>query len=75
MLCYIPKEIVLLLLQGRNMSQHRRRLSKLLALEKKKREKLKAIGIDYEFPGYAAAVEATKEHEKPIHIEFKDDYE
>lgn len=58
------------------MSQHRKRLSRLLALEKKKREKLKAVGIDYEFPGYSAAVQATKEHEKPKHIVFSsEDYE
>ena len=58
------------------MSQHRKRLSRLLALEKKKRDKLKSVGIDYDFPGYSAAVQVTKEHKKPVHIVFNnDDYE
>jgi nucleolar protein 15 len=30
---------------------------KLLSREKKKREQLKALGIDYDFPGYAASLE------------------
>ncbi|CAB3997116.1 MKI67 FHA domain-interacting nucleolar phospho -like, partial [Paramuricea clavata] len=38
----------------RNIKQHTKQVSKLVAKEEKKRAKLKELGVDYDFPGYTA---------------------
>ena len=58
--------------QGRGVSQHRRRVSNLLESEEKKREKLKDLGVDYDFPGYKAALRDTSQHRLPEHVHFQD---
>lgn len=54
------------------MSQHRKRVSRLVSSEERKREKLEALGIDYDFPGYRAALEGTAQHKLPRHVHFQD---
>ena len=47
----------------RSEAQQKKVVSGLLSREKRKREKLKELGIDYDFPGYSAAIgksETTK---------------
>ena len=54
------------------MSQHRKRVSRLVHSEERKREKLETLGIDYEFPGYRAALLGTSQHKPASHIHFQD---
>jgi nucleolar protein 15 len=44
----------------KNAEQQAKVVSGLLSKEKKKRKKLEELGIDYDFPGYSAAVKAAK---------------
>ena len=52
------------------MSEHRKRVARLIKEEQKKRDKLKSLEIDYEFPGYKAVGEA--QHKTPSHVHFQD---
>lgn len=45
---------------------------RLLAREKKKRETLKAMGIDYDFPGYQASTETVNEVSDQENVEEKE---
>lgn len=50
------------------MNQYKKNLKRLLQAENKKRRKLAALGVDYEFPGYRSKVQSTTTH----HIVFED---
>lgn len=52
------------------VEKHAKRLEGLLTKEERKREKLKAAGIDYDFPGYKASAPA-----KPTRTVFEDEEE
>jgi hypothetical protein len=54
------------------VSQHRKRVSRLVSSEERKREKLKTVGIDYDFPGYSAALQGTAQHSLASHVHFQD---
>lgn len=54
------------------MSQHRKRVSRLVSSEERKREKLKTLGIDYDFPGYSAVLQGTAQSSIPTHLHFQD---
>ena len=54
------------------MTEHRKRVSRLVKVEEKKRDKLKFLGIDYDFPGYKAIAEDTRRHTPPKHTHFED---
>ena len=58
--------------QGRSIAEHRKRVSRLMKAEEKKREKLKSFGIDYDFPGYKAIAEEMDHHTAPKHMHFED---
>merc|ERR1739844_244605 len=45
----------------RSMEGIKKITKRLLSREKKKREQLKKLGIDYDFPGYAGSVEHMKD--------------
>ena len=55
------------------MTQCQRRLGRLLSSEEKKRAKLQAVGVDYEFPGYKSAT--TPRNKAPSHTLFVDEDE
>lgn len=57
-------------LQVRNMEEHRRQISHLLICERKKRRKLEALGIEYDFPGYSKLAEDAGLHKTPTHTMF-----
>jgi len=48
----------------KSVDQMKKITKRLLNREKKKREQLKALGIDYDFPGYAASVTQNKDDTK-----------
>jgi len=54
----------------RTTEQHQRRVSRLLARERRKRAKLKELGMKYDFPGYAASTR-VHEVERPTHTVFE----
>ena len=49
------------------MAQYHRRVSRLLSRDRQKRARLRELGIDYQFPGYAAC---TQPHTTPTHTVF-----
>lgn len=71
-LMYMYTACIIISLQGRSVTQHRKRISRLLNTEERKREKLVSLGIDYEFPGYRAALQGTAPHQLPRHVHFRD---
>lgn len=62
--CHLPD------IQPRTTEQHQRRVSRLLARERRKRAKLKELGVKYNFPGYAASTR-VHEVERPTHTVFE----
>ena len=52
----------------RNIKQHAKQVSNLVAKEEKKRAKLKELDVHYHFPGYAA--EAGNHKHRPKHTKF-----
>ena len=57
-------------LQVRNTEEHKRRLSRLLAGERRKRRKLEALGIEFDFPGYSQLVSTSGLHKPATHTVF-----
>jgi len=63
---YIPrgKNEIMRQNKERNIEEHKKHMSNLLKKESRKRRKLKALGIDYSFPGYAAKADKSAQHER-----------
>ena len=59
--------------KAKTASRRQKQLHRLLSCEQKKRAKLQALGLDYDFPGYQAAV--TPYNKTPSHTLFIDDDE
>lgn len=57
----------------RSMDGIKKITKRLLSREKKKREQLKALGIDYDFPGYQASLEQTVALAEAVTTGEKDD--
>lgn len=57
------------------MPEARKRFSRLLSRENRKRRRLAELGVDYEFPGYHGISEAMATTKKPTHITFTDEEE
>lgn len=56
----------------RTPSEIRNYIKNVLKKEKSKRKRLKKLGIDYDFPGYKASVEAQGAIKGPKHIVFSE---
>ena len=52
------------------MVQYKKGVKRLLLKEKKKRNKLSELGLDYDFPGYKSM---TTHSHMPRHVVFKDE--
>ena len=59
--------------KAKSVLRSQRQLNRLLSCEQKKRAKLQALGVDYDFPGYQAAV--TPHNKTPSHTLFVDEDE
>lgn len=59
-------------LQPRNVTESVHRVSRLLSRERRKRRKIEALGIDYEFPGYSSQVACGKNSKASSHTLFVD---
>ncbi|XP_068744059.1 MKI67 FHA domain-interacting nucleolar phosphoprotein-like [Montipora capricornis] len=55
----------------KNEKEYGKQINNVLLKERKKRKKMKDLGIDYDFPGYASEVKAKR----PKHKRFDDDEE
>ena len=62
-------------LQPRSVPETRKRFSRLLSRESRKRRRLAELGVDYEFPGYRGISEAMATTKKPTHITFTEEEE
>lgn len=56
--------------KSRTPHEHRKRINRLLQQEKRKRSKLIKMGIDYEFPGYAAKIKTSDYARTPTRVLF-----
>lgn len=56
--------------KGQTVQEHHCRVRRLLQREKRKREKLSNMGIDYDFPGYATSAKNSDQAKIPTHILF-----
>ena len=61
--------------QPRSVPEARKRFSRLLSREGRKRRRLAELGLDYEFSGYHGICDAMATTKKPTHITFTDEEE
>lgn len=53
---------MLLFSQNKTEQEHEKQIDNILKKERKKRKKMKKLGIDYDFPGYVSVVTSKAVH-------------